>query len=118
MKAVSQTGSRRSVPPVQLSQPPGTILTNGREAPLAARSPRPTAPADCTEDVFCRLVPFGQFGRGQRHKSLFTPFALAWARESLCFAGGLSCYVTNRSGSSEHCTCCRNLVLLTLPGGW
>jgi hypothetical protein len=44
MKAISQTGSRQRVPPVRLPQPPGTTLTCGHEAPLAARSPRPAAP--------------------------------------------------------------------------
>src|SRR5882672_7932397 len=107
MKAVSQTGSQRSVPPVQLPQPPGTTLTNGHEAPLPARSPRPTAPADCTADDFCRLVPLGQFGRGQRHKTLTN----SCGREPNRFPCGpsllLSCatWWTTQGGSSPRKSC-------------
>src|SRR5262249_23105996 len=43
-EAVSQTGSRRSVSPVLWSLTPGTILTDGHEAPRSRRSPRPAAP--------------------------------------------------------------------------
>jgi len=43
MPAVSQRGARARVPPVQLPPPPGTTLTYGHAAPLAARSPRPAA---------------------------------------------------------------------------
>jgi len=46
IKAVSQTGSRHSVSPGLWSPAPGTILTDGHEAPRSQRSPRPAAVKD------------------------------------------------------------------------
>src|SRR5262249_5688543 len=49
IEAVSQTGSRRRVSPVLWSLAPGTILTDGHEAPKSWRSPRPAALKDIIE---------------------------------------------------------------------
>ena len=43
MEAVSQPGTRVSVPPRMSSPSPGTKLTVGHEAPFDVRSPRPAA---------------------------------------------------------------------------
>src|SRR5215475_35475 len=49
VEAVSQAGSRRSVSPGLWSPAPGTILTDGHEAPRSSRSPRPAALSDIIE---------------------------------------------------------------------
>ena len=46
VEAVSQAGSRQSVSPVLWSPAPGTMLTDGHEAPRSRRSPRPAALLD------------------------------------------------------------------------
>ena len=103
MKAVSQTGSPLSVPPVLLPQPPETTLTHGHEAPLADRSPRPAAPDQSVRRGLLEAVPFGLFSRHRQYKNL-TPIRPPMSRGQTDAArgGGVVVRETNSESSGPR----------------
>src|SRR5262249_8182543 len=75
VEAVSPAGSRRSVSPGLWSPAPGTILTDGHEAPRSRRSPRPAALKDRLRPHHPLPIPFlrtvGCKAAGFTHRPLF-----------------------------------------------